>query len=611
MTLTQDKFQQVGTGAVNRTVDDVLLERVSVMDFGAVRDGVTDDSAALNAAGVAASGKTLLIPSGTYNLNSTKWSIDNSITIVMEAGVTISQPSTSTALLEIDDTSEVTIHGNGAILSHDRASAGNNTLYIRGSSNVKVYGLRFENSPKDAIYLGDSVATPGNQNTDIIIKDCEFDGARRQGISAIHVKRLTIDACVFHDISGESPQAGIDLEANPGNEVKSVTITNCKFYDITVQAGLVISNATGVIVDACHFENCLTGITLTAVTSGATPQSVVSVDNATEQWEITGHGLSVGDKVFFTTTGGGVMPTGSAANSVYRVYTVPDVDNITVSTYYKAAPLAITDDGTLPLTLYKYNEANNSNIVISNCIFKDILNQAIYSLVSWNVSISDCVIDGADAGTANIHLQGVDYSSVSDCIIKNITDGEGIFVDGRDTRISNNTIVGSPDEGIRVYGTENSTISGNTLIDCGNTTNKAMDIRYFNDGYIINNRVVDESGLVITYAIDMNDTDCIGNIITGNNLKDSCASNANSLYLVNRENIFDETNVLDDGESYSAHLKTNSTNLGDISHLINTYNKYEGKMIFSTSGNIPYFAQGSAAGDTWLTAAGGGTITPA
>jgi hypothetical protein len=65
-------FKQSGTGAVNRTALVKLQECVSVRDFGALGDGTTDDTAAIQAA-IDSRGATghLLIPEGTYRITDT------------------------------------------------------------------------------------------------------------------------------------------------------------------------------------------------------------------------------------------------------------------------------------------------------------------------------------------------------------------------------------------------------------------------------------------------------------------------------------------------------------------------------------------------------------
>ena len=59
-----------GTGAQARTVQAKLRDVVSVKDFGAVGDGVTDDTAAIQAA-LALTGRAVFFPSGTYVVSAT------------------------------------------------------------------------------------------------------------------------------------------------------------------------------------------------------------------------------------------------------------------------------------------------------------------------------------------------------------------------------------------------------------------------------------------------------------------------------------------------------------------------------------------------------------
>ena len=68
-TAQQVIYNEASPGAVNRTVQNKLQESVSVKDFGAIADGVTDNLAAFHAA--MAASKNVFIPSGNYYLSAT------------------------------------------------------------------------------------------------------------------------------------------------------------------------------------------------------------------------------------------------------------------------------------------------------------------------------------------------------------------------------------------------------------------------------------------------------------------------------------------------------------------------------------------------------------
>jgi hypothetical protein len=76
-------YNRGGAGAVDRTVQSRLRDRVSVKDFGAVGDGVANDTAAIQAAidAIPAVGGSLYFPAGTYKVTSTVNITDKTVSI--------------------------------------------------------------------------------------------------------------------------------------------------------------------------------------------------------------------------------------------------------------------------------------------------------------------------------------------------------------------------------------------------------------------------------------------------------------------------------------------------------------------------------------------------
>lgn len=229
---------------------------LNVRDYGAVGDGVTDDTAAINAAARdLQDGETLYIPAGTYLLHEygEKDIIliegKNNVRIEMEDGAIMQldavedgaiskenhhfifhlvncQNSTVTGgsiygdLLRYKGTMRVT-QGYGIRMIDCRNVTVQNVeiAYMRGDGIIMFTAIKYEDGTREKCY-------------NITIDNCHVHDCFRNGITLSSTDGCVISNTVVHGIKGNAPEAAIDVEAEfSGTVNKNATIENCNFYD--------------------------------------------------------------------------------------------------------------------------------------------------------------------------------------------------------------------------------------------------------------------------------------------------------------------------------------------------------------------------------------------
>ena len=147
----QVRFTQDGTGATERLVSEKLKERVSVKDFGAVGDGVTDDTAAIQAAIDAATNELHFEDTKTYRISSAL-NVNKSNLRIIGRGATLNG-SAQPASVSLSDRFALRVEGVWAGLVN--------------CSNVAVSGNQLETSTssRSAVYLDACVGVAVNGGT--------------------------------------------------------------------------------------------------------------------------------------------------------------------------------------------------------------------------------------------------------------------------------------------------------------------------------------------------------------------------------------------------------------------------------------------------------------
>ena len=333
------QYDPAGTGAVATTVQAKLRETVSVKDFGAVGDGVTDDSAAFLAAH--ATGKAVFVPAGTYLVNV---NLAASNTFVFGEGAASIIKSYDAGLTAVSVTSPnlATVYENITFrdlsFQADVATLGFSEfvhlLIFNGVKNVLVDNCEFIGFRGDGIVVSEAVNDPADArtNTNVKITNCFIDGVNkdnRNGISVVGCDGCIIENNFITRTTRSNMPGAIDVEpnANAHYRTNNIVIRNNVIRDIGGNTGAIgfylpgVAYTTyprGMVVEGNFITDCYTGFFFNYAIAGGlgpdTPDMSVVFSNNTianctyRPFEITNvKGVVVENNLFDTTNDSGIL----------------------------------------------------------------------------------------------------------------------------------------------------------------------------------------------------------------------------------------------------------------------------------------------------------------
>jgi hypothetical protein len=226
------------TGAANRPINEKLQETISVKDFGAVGDGVTNDTAAienaLNYLNSTSNGGTVLFPTGTYITTKA---------LQLRSGVTVKGDGLACTTIQRTDLTPETIDGNSYIT----------VFYVVGGWN-HIWDLNVTGSPTQGVTTGSlNGITFG---TSIPAKGSVKRVALNYLFNAM-VDTVGIFLYEFENVQAVTSQFGFNFSS--ATQKTSLTFNNC--YAANTGPAYLFNQTVYSVINSCAADNCNWGTT--------------------------------------------------------------------------------------------------------------------------------------------------------------------------------------------------------------------------------------------------------------------------------------------------------------------------------------------------------------
>lgn len=283
-------FLQSGTGAVTRYVQDKLRDTVSVKDFGAKGDGVTDDTAAIVAANAAATGRIVLFPAGTYKFTGSitpgSTSSGQKAIWIGEGWQTKLQAADSTSKILITNACSIKDMGVWGSVATPGAYVGTgiqigNTDFV-GQVEIENVRVRyFQVGMRMAAALWTTIqkctieyhqigvdfnaGTSALYSTTVWFNECNIANCDRNGVAATYVPHTNL-SITFRDgsIQNNSIVSPATYPQFACGDVYGLSIDGIYFENGNAAVNMDLSSANGVVVKNCFVQGGTIGIKATS-----------------------------------------------------------------------------------------------------------------------------------------------------------------------------------------------------------------------------------------------------------------------------------------------------------------------------------------------------------